>query len=88
MFGEDFASAVAVQKPGEWAGPVSSGYGQHLVLVRQKIAGATPQLSQVRNAVLREYQSARRMEANAAAYRQMRAKYNISVALPGTEVPQ
>lgn len=82
MFGEDFAAAVASQPPGQWVGPVESGYGAHLVLVRRKIAGATPQLAQVRNAVLREYQSARRTEANVAAYRQMRAKYSISVDMP------
>jgi hypothetical protein len=86
MFGEDFASAVATQKPGAWLGPVTSGYGEHLVLVRQKIAGAAPQLAQVRHAVLREYQSAQRIEANAAAYRQMRAKYDIRVELPAASV--
>jgi hypothetical protein len=83
MFGEDFAAALARQAPGQWAGPIDSGYGSHLVLVRQRIAGTAPQLAQVRSAVLREYQSARRVEANAAAYRQMRAKYTITVDLPG-----
>jgi hypothetical protein len=82
MFGDDFAASVGRQKPGVWAGPIASGYGVHLVLVRHRIEGAPPQLSQVRAAVLREWQSARRTDANAAAYREMRAKYRIQVDMP------
>jgi hypothetical protein len=87
MFGADFAATIAAQTPGQWAGPVHSGYGEHLVLVRKRIQGAPPQLAQVREAVLREYQSARRVAANAAAYRQMRAKYTAEVDMPGQSTP-
>ena len=82
MFGDDFAASVGRQTPGVWAGPISSGYGVHLVLVRHRVEGAAPQLSQVRAAVLREWQSARRVEANAAADRDMRAKYRVRVDMP------
>jgi hypothetical protein len=83
IFGDDFAAAVAAQAPGRWVGPIRSGYGAHLVLVRTRIAGAAPQLAQVRADVLRAWQADRRSAANAEAYRQMRAKYAVKVDLPG-----
>ncbi len=82
MFGEDFATAIAAQPAGRWMGPVHSGYGVHLVLVRQHIDGKPPKLSDIHDAVLREWQSARRDAANAEAYRQMRAKYTVQIDMP------
>jgi hypothetical protein len=87
MFGDDFAAAIDRQAPGRWVGPIASGYGMHLVLVRQRIEGAPPQLAQVRSAVLREWQSAQRTAANAEAYQQMRAKYRVSVDMPDAPSP-
>jgi hypothetical protein len=86
MFGDDFAAAVANIPPGTWAGPIPSGYGQHLVLIRQRIAGTPPRLAAIRDAVLREWQNAHREDANNAAYQQMRAKYSIRVDMP-TAIP-
>jgi hypothetical protein len=85
-FGSDFARAIASSKPGQWAGPIRSGYGLHLVLVRERRLGTPPKLSRVRAAVLREWQSAQRVEANQDAYRRMRAKYAISVEMPAAQL--
>jgi hypothetical protein len=82
IFGEDFAAALAAEPAGRWVGPIRSGYGLHLVLVREKRQGKPPQLAEVRDQVLREWQSARRTEANQEAYRQMRAKYIAKVEMP------
>jgi parvulin-like peptidyl-prolyl isomerase len=82
MFGTEFAAALPRQPAGHWVGPVRSGYGVHLVLVRAVKPGKPPELSEVRDQVLREYQSDRRAEANQEAYRKMRAKYAISIQLP------
>jgi hypothetical protein len=84
MFGDDFAAAVANIPPGSWAGPIPSGYGQHLVLIRQRIAGTPPRLAAIHDAVLREWQNAHREDANNAAYQQMRAKYVIRVDMPNS----
>lgn len=87
MFGPDFAAALPKQVVGKWAGPVHSGYGMHLVLVRQVNAGKPPELAQVRDKVLREYRAEHRVEANQEAYRKMRAKYDISIQLPAPQSP-
>jgi len=34
-FGDEFASRVVTLEPGRWHGPIASGYGLHVVLVRE-----------------------------------------------------
>jgi hypothetical protein len=87
MFGTEFAAALPKQPVGHWVGPIRSGYGQHLVLVREIKPGKPPELAEVRDQVLREYQAEHRAEANLAAYQKMRAKYVISVQLPRPPSP-
>ncbi len=83
MFGSDFAAVLPQQPVGHWVGPIKSGYGLHLVLVRAwHLPGKPPELALIRDQVLREFQSDRRVEANQQAYENMRAKYVISVQLP------
>ena len=39
--------------PGQWQGPVPSGYGVHLVYVSERTEGRRPDLADVREAVRR-----------------------------------
>jgi hypothetical protein len=81
-FGPPFAAALLRIPTGHWEGPVESGYGLHLVLVEEHIAGSQPPLSEVREAVLREWQAERKRRVNADLYKAMRGKYVVSVELP------
>lgn len=87
MFGTDFAAALPKQPAGKWVGPIRSGYGLHLVLVREVKQGKPPELAEVREQVVREYQAEHRAEANQEAYRKMRAKYVITVQAPPAPSP-
>ncbi len=40
LFGQEFVSGLAQIEPGNWDGPVSSGYGLHLVRVQECIPSA------------------------------------------------
>ena len=64
LFGRAFASRLLELEPGRWAGPVESGYGVHLVLVRERTERRLPQLAEVRETVRREWFAGRRREAN------------------------
>lgn len=55
MFGEEFAAAFTALPVGAWQGPIRSGYGLHLVLVRERLPGRVPALGEVREAVRREW---------------------------------
>jgi hypothetical protein len=83
LFGRAFAARLAELPLGRWSGPVESGYGLHLVLVRERIEGALPDLDQVRDAVAREWQAARRQEASDALYEKLRAGYDVTIERPG-----
>jgi hypothetical protein len=78
-FGPAFAAKVSALPAGQWEGPVESGYGQHLVLLREKARGALPPLEQVRDAVRREWSAERRQEINKSFYKALRAKYAVTV---------
>jgi hypothetical protein len=82
MFGDEFTATLAHQRAGLWVGPIRSGYGEHLVLVRDMREGKMPDLAQVRSRVLEEWHLAERKAANQRAYQRMRAKYLISVEMP------
>jgi hypothetical protein len=76
-FGDPFAAAIAEVAVGEWAGPVASGFGAHLVRVDERTPALVPPLDQVRSAVAREWEADRRRRALATEYERMRAKYAI-----------
>ena len=77
LFGDDFAAVLAALEPRRWQGPIASGYGEHLVLVRQRIPGSVPALEEVRDAVRREWQSKARRDANEAFYQKLRGRYRV-----------
>ena len=79
QFGADFAAALGGVKPGQWQGPIESGYGVHLVLVSQRTEGRQPALADVRDAVRREWANARRLEANAKFYAALLKRYTVTI---------
>jgi PPIC-type PPIASE domain len=82
LFGRAFAAQVAGLPVGRWSGPATSGYGLHLVLVRERIPARLPDLDEVRDAVANEWRAARRKEANRAFYEGLRARYEVTVERP------
>ena len=81
VFGDRFAAAVVELPPGEWSGPIESGYGPHLVLVRERVEGGAPELAAVRPQVERELLDARRREQLDAMYKKLLEKYEVRIDL-------
>jgi hypothetical protein len=79
VLGTAFADAVLQIEPGNWAGPIVSGYGLHLVFVNQRVPGKRPELAEVRPAVERELLANRRKEQLDAMYRRMLERYSVVV---------
>jgi hypothetical protein len=78
IFGAAFASSLADVEIGVWSGPLESGYGLHLVRLLARTAGRHPSLDEVRTAVRRDWDAAKRREANAAMLRELRARYVVT----------
>ena len=86
-FGADFAAWVNDAAPGAWQGPVTSGYGTHLVRISERTEAREPPFEQVRDAARREWLHARKVEANDALYEELRSRYAIKVEIePDTEI--
>lgn len=79
QFGDEFAREVVELKPGEWAGPIYSSYGGHLVKVIEKVPGRLPELSEVYNEVAREYLSKYKQEMKDSAYKKMLKNYEVEI---------
>jgi len=79
VFGPGFAQRIEAFPPGTWAGPVSSSYGLHLVLVHERVEGSLPELAAVRPLVEREVLAERRTRQLDAMYEQLLARYRVVI---------
>lgn len=82
QFGDGFAKAIAALPPGRWAGPVASGFGQHLVRLRKLTPGVVPPIASVRKAVENDWREANRIGRENAAYQALLDGYTIRIAKP------
>jgi PPIC-type PPIASE domain len=76
-FGPGFARAVFSLEPGDWSGPIESGYGLHLVRVSTLQTAQLRPFSDVRERVAQEW---RREQENSAKERylaELRKKYSL-----------
>ncbi len=78
-FGNEFANGLAKLPLNEWAGPVRSGFGQHLVRVTARTPTRTPPLEELRPALAREWESERRAASLAENYQTLRSQYEVLI---------
>jgi parvulin-like peptidyl-prolyl isomerase len=64
---------------GTWSGPVSSGYGQHLVFVSAIRPGEMRRFEDVRGAVLDDWRREKTAEARKEYLARLRDKYGVVV---------
>ena len=85
MFGRDFAKSLVTLEANSWQGPVASGYGLHLVYIKDRSDAWLPPLTEIRESVLYELLAERRQQANQAFYQALRERYDVSVERPPTQ---
>jgi len=79
VFCDEFARRIAQLEGGRWIGPIQSGYGWHIVYVSERTEGRPKPLSEVREAVQRDWLVARQKEVADVTYSKLREKYAIVV---------
>lgn len=82
LFGEEFVTKLNRLPLGTWQGPVTSGFGVHLVQVQQRDDGRMPALADVRSIVRREWMHDWRQRENARLYADLRERYQVTVEWP------
>lgn len=85
-FGAGFFAAVAALPEGDWAGPVESSYGQHLVRVERVVPPVLPPLDAIRETVERDWRVTRRAEILDETLDALMARYEI--IRPDADTPQ
>ena len=78
-FGPEFANAIDQVKPDAWTGPIKSTFGQHLVRVTQRKPGRVPELSEVRDAVKREWATEQRRKLEDKRFAELLKRYEVSI---------
>jgi hypothetical protein len=89
LFGREFASELMSLETSRWTGPVPSGFGLHIVLIRERIEATLPQLTAVRDVVEREWREEQRQSVNEVFYETLRTRYSVVIERPewlGTEL--
>jgi len=79
LFGDPFATSLFASEPGTWHGPVASGYGLHLVRVTAVRDSRIPDISTVRDEVLRDHTVTMKQQASEAMFSTLAQKYVIEV---------
>ena len=82
QLGSGFAESVMSLEPGQWHGPVLSGYGVHLVYVSEVYPAPAPIFADVREAALQSWQSKQQETFNKEFYAGLKARYKVVIEEP------
>jgi len=82
QFGSGFSEVVMGLAPGQWHGPILSGYGVHLVYVTALQESPVPEFTEVRDAVFAEWQAEQQAAFNEDFYQSLKSRYRIIIEAP------
>ena len=77
--GSGFAASVMQLAPGQWHGPVLSGYGTHLVYVSALELAPDPSFATVKDRVLQDWQASQQEAIEAQFYEELKSRYEIVI---------
>lgn len=76
-FGEEFKNKAFMLNPGEWSQPMQSEYGFHLLYVMKNKASRLPELEEVADIVLADYERAQRFQIRQNAIDNLKQQYQV-----------
>jgi len=85
LFGSGFAESLLDLSPGQWHGPVLSGYGVHLVYVSNVSEPPAPVFAELRERVVQDWETERGEELNEKFYANLREQYTVVIEEPVEE---
>lgn len=81
-FGDEFAGAVVDLEMGDWQGPVSSGYGLHIVKVTRRQDSRIPDPKEVAPRIVGDMEYEARTAAKEQLYQEIAQNYQIMLDRP------
>ena len=82
LFGSGFSESLVELSPGQWHGPILSGYGVHLVYVSSISEPPAPVFAEVRERVTQDWKADRGEELNEQFYASLREQYTVVIEKP------
>ena len=82
LFGSGFTESLVELSPGQWHGPILSGYGVHLVYVSSISEPPAPVFAEVRERVTQDWKADRGEELNEQFYASLREQYTVVIEKP------
>ena len=82
LFGSGFTESLVELSPGQWHGPVLSGYGVHLVYVSNIQEPPAPVFTEVRERVVQDWTTDKSEELNEKFYASLREQYTVVIEEP------
>jgi len=79
LFGNGFAQTVFSLEPGQWQGPIGSGYGFHLVKISERVDPKPRMFEEVRSNVLEEWHRVQQTKVNEQFLAALVKKYDVVV---------
>ena len=85
LFGSGFTESLLELSPGQWRGPVLSGYGVHLIYISSVSEPPAQVLADVRERVVQDWEMERGEELNNKFYASLREQYTVVIEEPAVE---
>jgi hypothetical protein len=82
QFGSGFVESLVALAPGQWHGPVLSGYGVHLVYVSHVSEPPAPEFAAVRECVTQDWVADKGEELKEQFYANLRDQYSVVIEAP------
>jgi len=79
MFGQNFAESLGEVSLREWAGPLTSSFGLHIVYVEERVEGRLPGLREIEEKVRRRWLEDRRTVAIEEMYEGLAESYSVTI---------
>ncbi|MCF6328841.1 MAG: peptidyl-prolyl cis-trans isomerase [Henriciella sp.] len=83
IFGQAFYNGLLDLPMDQWSGPITSGFGQHLVRITAIQAASAPSFEDRRAQVQRDWLAQARLSTEQEKYETLRDKYTIEIESPG-----
>jgi hypothetical protein len=85
LFGSGFTESLVKLSPGQWHGPVLSGYGVHLIYISSVSEPPAAVMADVREQVVRDWEMERGEELNDKFYASLRDQYTVVIEEPAVD---
>ncbi|MCO1335624.1 peptidylprolyl isomerase [Microbulbifer sp. OS29] len=79
QFGQGFTTQLTGLPPKQWAGPIHSAYGDHLILIEERLPARMPSLAEIRDQVLTDWQALAQKKLLQQQYEQYRQRYHVLI---------